>query len=49
MRPKSTNADLPTAYDVKTYIHNEFVKHIDQLKLDIMVSGVSGVEHGLTT
>jgi hypothetical protein len=38
MRPKSTNADLPTAYDVKVHIHNEFTKHMKQLKADIMVS-----------
>ena len=38
MRPKSTNADLPTAYDVKIHIHNEFTKHMRQVKEDIMVS-----------
>jgi len=38
MRPKSTTADLPTAYDVKVHIHNEFTKHMQQVKLDIMVS-----------
>ena len=38
MRPKSMTADLPSSYDVKVHIHNEFVKHMKQLKLDIMVS-----------
>jgi hypothetical protein len=38
MRPKSTNADLPTAYDVKVHIHNEFTKHMQQVKADIKVS-----------
>ena len=38
MRPKSTTADLPTAYDVKIYIHNEFSKHMQQVKQDIIVS-----------
>jgi len=38
MRPKSTSSDLPTSYDVKLHVHNEFVKHINQLELDITVS-----------
>jgi len=38
MRPKSTTSDLPTSYDAKVHIHNEFVKHMKQLKVDIMVS-----------
>ena len=38
MRPKSTKADLPTPYDAKVHIHNEFTKHMEQIKLDIMVS-----------
>lgn len=38
MRPKSTTSDLPTSYDVKIHIHNEFVKQIKQLGLDIAVS-----------
>jgi len=38
MRPKSTSSDLPTSYDAKVHVHNEFVKHINQLKLDITVS-----------
>jgi len=38
MRPKSTKDDLPTAYGVKVHVHNEFVKHMEEVKLDIMVS-----------
>jgi hypothetical protein len=38
MRPKSTTADLPTAYTVKIHLHNEFVKHMKELKQEIMVS-----------
>jgi len=38
MRPKSTTSDLPTSYNVKVHVHNEFVKHMKQLKLDIVVS-----------
>jgi hypothetical protein len=38
MRPKSTTLDLPSSYDVKVYLHNEFVKHIGDLKEQITVS-----------
>ena len=38
MRPKSTSSDLPTSYDAMLHVHNEFVKHINQLKVDITVS-----------
>ena len=38
MRPKSTTNDLPTTHNVKIHLHNEFVKHMKQLKLDILVS-----------
>ena len=37
MRPKSTLLDLPSSYDVKLYIHNQFVKHIKCLKEEITV------------
>ena len=37
MRPKSTKSDLPTSYNVKLHLHNQFVKHIAQLKLEIKV------------
>ncbi|KAF8198601.1 hypothetical protein BJ912DRAFT_801757, partial [Pholiota molesta] len=37
MRPKTTTADLPSSYDVKVYLHNEFVKYISELKKSIMV------------
>ncbi|KAG6905216.1 hypothetical protein DXG01_004119 [Tephrocybe rancida] len=35
MRPKATSADLPSTYDVKVHIHNEFVKWLKELKDDI--------------
>ncbi|KIM34760.1 hypothetical protein M413DRAFT_80102, partial [Hebeloma cylindrosporum] len=38
IRPKSTTSDLPTSYNVKVHIHNKFVRHMKQLKLDIVVS-----------
>ena len=38
MRPKSTMDDLPTSYNVKVHVHNEFIRHIEQLKVDIEVS-----------
>ena len=38
MRPKATTADLPSAYDVKVHLHNQFIKHIAALKEDIKVS-----------
>ena len=30
--------DLPTSYNVKVHIYNEFVRHMEQLKVDIEVS-----------
>lgn len=46
MRPKSTSADLPSAYDVKVHLHNQFVKHMKALKEDITVrnSGVRALD-----
>jgi len=39
MRLKSTSLDLPSpsSYDVKLYIHKQFVKHIKCLKEEITV------------
>ena len=38
MRPKSTTSDLPMSYNIKMHLHNEFVTHMKQLKVDIDVS-----------
>jgi hypothetical protein len=38
MRPKTIAADLPSTYDVKVHLKNEFVGHIKTLKEDIKVS-----------
>ena len=38
MRPKSTTLDLPSSHDVKVYLHNQFIKHMTNLKEEIMVS-----------
>jgi hypothetical protein len=38
MRPKSTTSDLPTSYDVKTHLHNQFTKHMKSLKKEITIS-----------
>jgi hypothetical protein len=35
MRPRSTTSDLPSTHDVKVYLHNEFVKHMKDLKDEI--------------
>ena len=40
MRPKSTTSDLPSTYDVKVYLHNEFVKHMGKVKEEIKVSNL---------
>ncbi|KAH9920793.1 uncharacterized protein B0H18DRAFT_863555, partial [Fomitopsis serialis] len=32
MRPQTVNLDLPTTHDIKIFIHNAFVKHIEQLR-----------------
>jgi len=37
MRPKSTTLDLPSSYDVKVHLHNQFVKYMKSLKEDIAV------------
>jgi hypothetical protein len=41
MRPKSTTADLPSTHDISTYIHNAFVKFLDELKGQIQVSNTN--------
>ena len=38
MRPKTTKQDLPSAYDVKTYLRKEFTRHIEGLMAEIKVS-----------
>jgi hypothetical protein len=37
MRPKATKPDLPTTYDMKVYLHNQFVKHVQKLKGEITI------------
>ena len=38
MRPKAEQQDIPSTHDVATYIHNEFVKWLKELKDEIQVS-----------
>ena len=38
MRPKATMDDLLSSYDVKVFLRNAFVKHMKELKEEIMVS-----------
>ncbi|KAG2352169.1 hypothetical protein BDR07DRAFT_1314957 [Suillus spraguei] len=38
MHPASTTAELPSTHDIKTYIHNAFIKLIESVKADIQVS-----------
>ncbi len=38
MRPRSTRSDLPSSYDVKVHIHNQFVRHMQEMKEAIRVS-----------
>jgi len=45
MRPKATSNDLPTTYDVKVYLHNQFVKHIQKLKGEITVRNLPPHKH----
>jgi hypothetical protein len=37
MRPKSTSFDLPSTYDVKVHLHNQFVLYMKSLKEEIKV------------
>ena len=41
MRLKLTTADLPSTHDISTYIHNAFVKFLDELKGQIQVSNTN--------
>ena len=38
MRPKSITKDIPSTHNVATYIHNQFVERLKELKGDILVS-----------
>lgn len=38
MRPNAVNNDIPTIHNVMTFIHNEFVSFMEQLKVKIKVS-----------
>jgi hypothetical protein len=38
MRPRATKDDLPSTYDVKKHLHNEYAVWIAKLKSDIEVS-----------
>jgi hypothetical protein len=38
MRPKTKMGDLPSTHDVRAYLRNVFVQHLNQLKQDIEVS-----------
>lgn len=38
MRPRSISSDLPSSYDVKVHIHNEFVKHMQMVKEAIILT-----------
>ncbi|KAF8868813.1 hypothetical protein BD779DRAFT_1459073 [Infundibulicybe gibba] len=37
MRPGATSVDLPSSYEVTTYMHEQFVQHLANLKADILV------------
>lgn len=38
MRPATTSAELPSAYDIRNYLKNTFIQHLEQLRSDIKVS-----------
>jgi hypothetical protein len=38
MRPKSVTNDIPSTHKVTTYIHNQFVEQLEELRGDILVS-----------
>ena len=40
MRPRSTTSDLPSSYNVKVHIHNQFVRHMQMVKEAITVSNL---------
>jgi hypothetical protein len=37
MRPKTANIDLPSTHDISSYIHNAFIKFLNELKGEIQV------------
>ena len=45
MRLKATTSNLPSTYDAKVYLHNQFVKHIQMLKEDITVRKLPPHQH----
>ena len=40
MRPAATKADIPSAHDVSTFIHNSFIDFFQRLKTNIQVSSI---------
>lgn len=38
MKPKAVQNDIPNTHEVTTYIHNQFVLWLKELKSDILVS-----------
>ena len=40
MRPAATKADIPSAHDVSTFIHNSFIDFFQRLKINIQVSSI---------
>jgi hypothetical protein len=40
MRPKAVRHDIPSTHDITTYIRNEFVKWLNELKGEIEVNQV---------
>jgi hypothetical protein len=38
IRPKSTQKDLPSTYNVTKYLYNQFIDRLEGLKGDITVS-----------
>jgi hypothetical protein len=43
MRPRTLKSDLPSAYDVKMSLNNEFVDYLNKLKVKITVKNFSQV------
>ena len=39
MRPKSLTKDILSTHTIRTYIHNQFIERLEELKRDILVSG----------
>lgn len=38
MRPKTRTKELPSIHGVNTHIHNEFAKHLDEMKEEFKAS-----------